>query len=114
MALEVLRIGENKLLNVRLKDKNKNPFVIASLSFLEVEMYQHNELLATYNMLPDGDPEVTYSGSLLTIEITKTFSATLTPGNLVVRLKTNNPNVAFSDGGEHVSIKPFTVYKVEK
>lgn len=114
MELEELHIGENKLMEVRLKDKNKNPFVIAGLSFLEVEIYQHNELLETYNMIPDGDPEVTYEGSLLTIEITKTLSETLTPGNLVVRLKTNNPNVEFSDGEQHVSIDPFTAYKVVK
>lgn len=114
MGLEVLHIGETKLMRITLKDKNKNLFVIAGLSFLEVEIYQHGELLETYNMIPDADPEVTYEGSVLIVELTKTLSPTLTPGNLVVRLRTNNPNAAFSDGGQHISIEPITVYKVEK
>lgn len=110
--IEELHIGENKLVEIALKDKNGDDFVIASLSFLEAALYQFEEEIESYNLFPVGDPEVTYSGSILTVEITKTLSEVLRPGFLLLRIKCNNPNALFTDGGQHISIDPLTIFKV--
>lgn len=114
MDIEELHIGENKLPDFVMKDKDGNDFDISSLSFLEVKLYQYTHEVESYNLFPDLDPELTYNGSVLTLEITKTLSATLKPGPLSVRITTNNPNILFTDGGQHVNIEPVTIYKVVK
>ena len=108
-------IGENKLLDILLKDANGEGLDISALTFLEAKIIQPGVLVERIQLFPDVDDDrISYSGSVLTVEVSKTISRRFKPGIAVyVRLRMNNPDVDFSDGEEHIDIDEFQVFTVK-
>ena len=108
-------IGENKLLDILLKDANQQPLDISALTFLEAKIIQSGVLVERVQLFPDvADDRISYVDSMLTVEVTKTISRRFKAGIPVyVRLRMNNPDTDFSDGDEHIDIDEFFVFSVK-
>lgn len=112
--IEELFIKENRLIEMVMKDKDGEDLDISALSQLSVTFSQFNEDVETIDIIPGADARASYEGALLTVELTKTISEKLKPGYLTVRISSNNPDDRFTDGGEHLDIACFTVFKMKE
>lgn len=110
--METIYVGENKILEVTLRDKDNELFDIASLDVLQVEVRQGRRVLASYDLFYEEDEELSYEGAVLKIEITKSVSETFVRGIVTIRIKMSNPNDNFTDGQQHVDILEFDAFEV--
>jgi hypothetical protein len=113
-----LKIGANKLHEEQLYySDGTTPLLLADLSLVRCELFQHGRLMASYALKPthtDAEIRQGSSTSIVEIEITKELSATLYEGTLSAKLYLEKTDTDFVVDGEFAPIVEFDIVDMVK